>query len=259
MPGGASRFDLDADDEAHEVVRQRLDAVKPTHVRILDTGDVGQRLAEAALHLIREAPAPAACVVFANTPKSAREAFGRLRMLATDGSAEVLLLTGRSRERGGGADPGADSRSGARHGIHARGRDQPPASSDRGRHADAGGGRRHRCGVPRHGGVRRAGAHAATWQAEPAGASCACPCGLCPSATARAAAEKQADRRELQRVAGLRRGTRECAAAAGGCPASHRHGRGEPVAPPGRRDFGSARRRSRPGRRRYCMGSCGNG
>ena len=96
---GGSRFDLDAVDEAHPVVRQRLDAVKPTKVRILDTGDVGQRLAEAALHLIREAPAPAACVVFANTPKSAREAFGRLRKLATDGSAEVLLLTGRSRER----------------------------------------------------------------------------------------------------------------------------------------------------------------
>ena len=38
-------------------------------------------------------------MVFANTPKSAREAFGRLRTLATDGSAEVLLLTGRSRER----------------------------------------------------------------------------------------------------------------------------------------------------------------
>ena len=47
--GGASRFDLDADDEAREVVRQRLDAVKPTQVRILDTGDVGHRLAEAAL------------------------------------------------------------------------------------------------------------------------------------------------------------------------------------------------------------------
>ena len=37
---------------------------------------------------------------------------------------------------------------------------------------------------------------------------------------------------------------RECAAAAGGCPASHRHGRREPVAPPGRRNLGSARRRS---------------
>ena len=97
--GKASRFDLDADDEAHPDVRQRLDAVKPMEVRILDAGDVGQRLAEETLYLLREAPAPAACVVFANTPKSARAAFGRLRTLATDGSAEVLLLTGRSRER----------------------------------------------------------------------------------------------------------------------------------------------------------------
>ena len=45
--GKASRFDLDADDEAHPVVRQRLDAVKPMEVRTLDAGDVGQRLAEA--------------------------------------------------------------------------------------------------------------------------------------------------------------------------------------------------------------------
>ena len=97
--GKASRFDLDADDEAHPDVRKRLDAVKPMKVRILDAGDVGQRLAEETLYLLREAPAPVACVVFANTPKSARAAFGRLRMLAADGSAEVLLLTGRSRER----------------------------------------------------------------------------------------------------------------------------------------------------------------
>ena len=84
--GGASRFDLDADDEAHEVVRQRLDAVKPTHVRILDTGDVGQRLAEAALHLIREAPAPAACVVFANTPKTCA---GGIRPFADAGHGRI--------------------------------------------------------------------------------------------------------------------------------------------------------------------------
>ena len=96
---GGSRFDLDASDEAHPVVRQRLDAVKPTEVRILDTGDVGQRLAEAAIHLIREAPAPSACVVFANTPATARTAFGRLQKLTADGSVDVLLLTGRSRER----------------------------------------------------------------------------------------------------------------------------------------------------------------
>ena len=95
---GGCRFDLDASDEAHPIVRQRLDAVKPMEVRI-DTGDVGQRLAEAMLYLIRDAPTPAACVVFANTPGTARAVFDRLRKLTADGSAELLLLTGRSRER----------------------------------------------------------------------------------------------------------------------------------------------------------------
>ena len=95
---GGSRFDLDASDEARPIVRQRLDAVKPMELRI-DTGDVGQRLAEALLDLIWDAPTPAAYVVFANTPATARAVFGRLRKLTADGSAEVLLLTGRSRER----------------------------------------------------------------------------------------------------------------------------------------------------------------
>ena len=96
---GGSRFDLDASDESNPIVRQRLDAVKPMEVRTATTGDVGQRLAAAALDLIREAAAPAACVVFANTPGTARSAFARLRKLTMDRSAEVLLLTGRSRER----------------------------------------------------------------------------------------------------------------------------------------------------------------
>ena len=125
--GGESRFDLDADDEAHEVVRQRLDAAKPMEVRILDAGDLGQQLAEETLYLLREAPAPAACVVFANTPKSARAAFGRLRKLATDGSAEVLLLTGRSREREAERTRARILDPDARHGLHARG-PQPAAN-----------------------------------------------------------------------------------------------------------------------------------
>ena len=94
--GETSRFDLNADDEAHPVVRQRLDAVKPVEVRALDAGDTGRRLAEAALSLIGEAPAPSSCLVFANTPANARAAFDLLRK---EGSAEVLLLTGRARER----------------------------------------------------------------------------------------------------------------------------------------------------------------
>ena len=96
---GGARFDLDADDEANTDVQQRLDAVKPVEVRIR-TGDVGQRLAEATRDVINAAaPARAACLVFANTPKAARETFDRLRELTAGGSAEVLLLTGRSRER----------------------------------------------------------------------------------------------------------------------------------------------------------------
>ena len=94
-----SRFDLDADDEAHSVVRQRLDATKPMQVSVV-AGDGGRRLAEAMMDLIREAP-PAAAVVFANTPATARVAFGRLRKALADDSSEVLLLTGRSREREG--------------------------------------------------------------------------------------------------------------------------------------------------------------
>ena len=93
---GGQRFDLDDEDEAHPVVRQRLDAVKPLALRV-ETGDSATRLADAALNLIREAPGPATCVVFTNTPKTARETFGRLRKQMAE--AEVLLLTGLTRER----------------------------------------------------------------------------------------------------------------------------------------------------------------
>ena len=94
--GCGGRFDLDADDTAHPEVRRRLDAVKPTEVRVMASGDSASQLTEAALGLIREAPAPAACVVFANTPATARRAFEKL---AKSGTGEVVLLTGRTRER----------------------------------------------------------------------------------------------------------------------------------------------------------------
>ena len=92
------RFDLDASDEANPVVGQRLDAVKPMALRV-ESGDAGPCLADAARSLIETATAPAACLVFANTPATARAAFASLRKTTTDGTAEVLLLTGRTRER----------------------------------------------------------------------------------------------------------------------------------------------------------------
>ena len=92
------RFDLDDKDDANPVVTQRLDAVKPLTVRV-ETGNSATHLADATLDLLRVAPAPAACVVFANTPKTARETFDRLCMLMAECAADVLLLTGLTRER----------------------------------------------------------------------------------------------------------------------------------------------------------------
>ena len=60
-------------------------------------GELASRLAEAVDALIHEAPAPAACLVFCNTPKTARETFEQLGKRLPE--AEVLLLTGLVRER----------------------------------------------------------------------------------------------------------------------------------------------------------------
>ena len=96
--GEENRFDLDGDDEAHPVVRRRLDAAKSMEVRE-QSGDAAQRIAQATRDLIEEATDPAAGVVFVNTPATARAVFGRLRDKITEETAEILLLTGRSRER----------------------------------------------------------------------------------------------------------------------------------------------------------------
>ena len=90
------RFELNDDDEAHPVVRQRLDATKPLSMNVVN-GESGRRLAEAAVALIDEAHAPAACLVFSNTPKTARTTFEHLCKGLPE--AEVLLLTGLARER----------------------------------------------------------------------------------------------------------------------------------------------------------------
>ena len=92
----SERFELDDDDESHPVICQRLDAAKPVHMDIV-SGEPAKRLVEASVALIQEAPDPAACLVFCNTPKTARETFERLRKVLPE--AEVLLLTGLARER----------------------------------------------------------------------------------------------------------------------------------------------------------------
>ena len=92
------RFGLDDDDKAHPIARQRLAATRPTTLQVA-SGDAGQGLAAAARSLLKQAPGPASCLVFANTPATARDAFGRLSSMAAAGAAETLLLTGLARER----------------------------------------------------------------------------------------------------------------------------------------------------------------
>ena len=93
------RFNLDEQDESNSTIRQRLHAAKPLEVRKFDAGDAARHLAEAAIDLLTKAPQLASCLIFANTPKTAREAFERLRSRLSDSEAELLLLTGLNRER----------------------------------------------------------------------------------------------------------------------------------------------------------------
>ena len=94
------RFDLNEEDEANPVVKQRLHAAKPLELRKpLETNDGARCLADAAIDLLQKELEPAVCLVFANTPATARETFENLRRRLTEAQAEMLLLTGLSRER----------------------------------------------------------------------------------------------------------------------------------------------------------------
>ena len=101
-----SRLDLDEEDLAHPTVRERLHAAKPVELRNLTAGRSGltadggvRSLSDATLELVRNSDHPASCLVFANTPGTAHGVFDRLRRLTANSGADVLLLTGRMRER----------------------------------------------------------------------------------------------------------------------------------------------------------------
>ncbi len=98
-PSGG-RFDLDKEDEANPVIRQRLHAAKPLELRkAREANNPAKHLADAAIELLQQAQKPSACLVFANTPATARETLENLRGRLRDDEAETLLLTGLSRER----------------------------------------------------------------------------------------------------------------------------------------------------------------
>lgn len=93
-----SRFELSREDESNPIVRKRLDAAKPLELRIEQSGDVAKHLASATEELLKDASAPARCLVFANAPKTARAVFERIRKRLPENKADVVLLTGLVRE-----------------------------------------------------------------------------------------------------------------------------------------------------------------
>ena len=100
-PDSEQRFDLDDDDERHTEVRERLDATKPLELRIEKSGEMARHLADATVGVLRRASAPASFLVFANTPKTAREVFDHLQKDTAKKvpAPDLLLLTGLTRER----------------------------------------------------------------------------------------------------------------------------------------------------------------
>ena len=95
-------FTLDEEDAAHPVVRRRVHAAKPVHLR----SATDKTMAAALVRQVQEFLAgrdPASVVVFVNTPRRAREVFAQItsrnRARGFGDAADAELLTGLMRDR----------------------------------------------------------------------------------------------------------------------------------------------------------------
>ncbi len=95
---GSARFDLDEADLADQTICKRLDAAKPVKIDSASTGDPAKALRDAALKLLDAASSPTSCVIFCNTPALAREVFTLLKSHKHCTDADLLLVTGRTRQ-----------------------------------------------------------------------------------------------------------------------------------------------------------------
>ena len=98
------RFDLDAEDKSNDVVRKRLDAPKSIRVSsVKREADVAKRMVQETRSLLEKAAGAVTCIVFANSPATARAVYHELgngsRGKDRDHPRDILLLTGRTRER----------------------------------------------------------------------------------------------------------------------------------------------------------------
>ncbi|MGH2747359.1 MAG: type I-G CRISPR-associated helicase/endonuclease Cas3g [Actinomycetota bacterium] len=94
-------LDLDADDLANPIVRKRVDALKPVSLVETTQKKMAGTLAEQAVSLISDRGEACACVVFTNTPKTAREVWSgiRGRENTLPRPVDLILATGRMRDR----------------------------------------------------------------------------------------------------------------------------------------------------------------
>ena len=97
---GGSRFDLDDDDKRHVIIQQRLDAIKWLELQVKESGVIANHLADGTIRLMEEADRPASFLVFANTPKTARQVFNRIEKQTRrkKPAPDLQLLTGLTRE-----------------------------------------------------------------------------------------------------------------------------------------------------------------
>jgi CRISPR-associated endonuclease/helicase Cas3 len=119
-------FTLDEDDAAHPVVRRRVHAAKPVHLRSATDKTMPMALAGQVQDLLAGRD-PASAVVFVNTPRRAREVFEQITSYNAAGwfghTADVELLTGLMRDRE--ADVVRQRLLDPEHGVPA-GRDRTP-------------------------------------------------------------------------------------------------------------------------------------
>jgi len=92
------RFELDDADRADPVVSRRLHAPKQGQLVETTENELAEELARRALAVVNGQND--ACVVFANTPRTARDVSGHLRSLSrrTSRDVDVMLVTGRVRD-----------------------------------------------------------------------------------------------------------------------------------------------------------------
>ena len=92
------RFDLADEDFANATICERLDATKLVKIDEEPKGDPARALRDAALGLLDGAGAPTSCVIFCNTPALAREVFTLVKGHKHCVEADLLLITGRTRQ-----------------------------------------------------------------------------------------------------------------------------------------------------------------